>query len=480
MRKILLFLSIILSFPVSYAQNWTQPLNVSNMEWSAFPGIAVDENGILHVVWSEKIESNFRKIMYSKSVDDGNTWSTPFDLSQNSDTACTQAHIVAGNDNKLYVTYDYNVGNPYQTYVHMKIFDGNVWGSTIVVSENLPASHQNVLVADNDDRIYVFWYRGHKFCYRYLENNIWSDVSYPYENQHGIEYAVADSENNLHCVGHYTYNGADVPGIRITYFKYIKSTDEWNDIILVNEEDTNVGADIALDSNEIPHFVWNQHITNSSPWIDGTIYCYQIEPYLFSEEELVEHHTYMEKIHISDNNVINIFLSTVYEDIWAFKHYFKLNGNWYNTTIDNIISDLITGCPNVAEQNGKLYVSYFRCTGPGDCDVMFSKSDLITDINQNQKIKKDQKLNVFPNPFSDMVTIRVHISETEQVSIKIYDIMGKSINTVCNSILKPGDHSFIWFGTNVNGTKVNQGNYIITLEQNKITENKMVHFMNGN
>jgi len=94
--------------------------------------------------------------MYSKSVDDGNTWSTPFDLSQNSDTACTQAHIVAGNDNKLYVTYDYNVGNPYQTYVHMKIFDGNVWGSTIVVSENLPASHQNVLVADNDDRIYVF------------------------------------------------------------------------------------------------------------------------------------------------------------------------------------------------------------------------------------------------------------------------------------------------------------------------------------
>ncbi|MCD4696461.1 MAG: T9SS type A sorting domain-containing protein [Bacteroidales bacterium] len=471
---------VLLIFSFCSGQNWIQPVNVSNLEYSAYPDITIDESGVIHIVWSEYLENNFRKIMYSYSDNDGETWNVPFDLSQNNDTSCLMAHIVAGNNNKLFVTYDYNTGNPYQTYVHMKIFDGSTWGPTIVVSENLPASHHNILVRDNDDRVYVFWYRGYKFCYRYLENDSWSDISFPYENHHSINNVVPDSDNNLHCVGHYTYHGVDVPGIRITYFKYIKSTEQWSDIIIVNDEDTNVGTDIALDVFEKPHFIWNQHITNSWPWINGTIYCHQTAPYTFSDEEIIDDYTYLENIHISENNIVNVFLSIGYEDSWAFKHYYKVGDNWFYAKIDSSFSDLITGGPNVTEKNGQLYVSYFKCFGQGDCDIMFSKSDLVTNIHQNQKLSNGQQLIIFPNPFSTQTTIKVNILNKGPVIIRIYNVFGKLINTLTNSFLQPGEYKFNWDGNDASGNKINKGIYIVRLEHNGSSESQIIHFINGN
>lgn len=476
MKKIFQSLLLILIVHVCYAQNWTQPVNVSNIEMSVFPDIAIDGNGVIHVVWREDIENNFRKIFYSKSVDDGNTWSMQFDLSMNSDTACSRPHIVAGNDEKLYVTYDYNVGNPYQTFVHMKIFDGNIWGPTIIVSENLPASHQNVLVKDHEDRIYVFWYRGYKFCYRFLENDVWSEVIYPYENDHFIRNAVVDENNNLYCMGLYSYNGKDTEN-RVLYFTYNKASSTWSDIEIVNNDNVYVGGDIDIDSDKNPHLIWYKPLTNSWPWIRGTIYSKRQGPYQWINEEIIDEYTGGEIIHISENDVANVFLSKGYDDYGAFKHYFRIYGSWYNTTIDTNLN-LTIGGPSIVEQNGKLYLSYYTCHGQSNCDIMFSKSDMVTKIDQD--IEEYQKLEVFPNPFSEMAIIRIHISEKELVQIKVYDMIGRLINTLFNSFLQTGDHSFVWDGTNENGIKVNQGNYIIRLEQNRTIENKIVYFMNNN
>ena len=98
---ILLFLSLTLP-----AQTWTNPVNISpNMPGlDNQPDLCIDKSGTLHGVFTHKLESNWRKIYYSKSTDDGQTWTTPEDISLNPDISLMNPHIVSDTSNILYVT----------------------------------------------------------------------------------------------------------------------------------------------------------------------------------------------------------------------------------------------------------------------------------------------------------------------------------------------------------------------------------------
>ncbi len=367
---ITIFLSLVF-FSICSGQSWTPPVNVSNMESSSFPDIAIDGNGIIHIVWIAIFENNVRKVMYSYSNDDGETWSIPFDVSQNSEKALWSANIVIGSDGKLYVSYDYDIGNYYETLVHMKIFDGMDWSPTIVVSEGMPHSHSNILVKDFEDRVYVFWFYGYSFCYRYLEGHEWSDVIFPYEEQHTIESAVSDSDNNIHCAGHYTYWGKTVPGVRITYFKYNKSSDVWSDMSIINEDDVNIGVDIDLDNNFLPHILWNKDFTHSSPGIRGHVYCHQIAENIWSEEEFVEFcgPNAFQKIHLNEQGHVNVFLTKEFGEGYEFDHCYKSDDTWSCTRIDSSDNSMILGRPNVDEMEGILYIAYGKCSDRGHCNT---------------------------------------------------------------------------------------------------------------
>ena len=117
------------------AQNWTEPVNVSNMGgFNQYPDFTFDHNGTLHCVWMHVFQSDFSKIYYSKSFDEGDSWTTPEDISMNDEKRLSQPHIVSDSENNLYVTYDYNTYNPYQTLIYLKIFDGTSWSEPVIVS----------------------------------------------------------------------------------------------------------------------------------------------------------------------------------------------------------------------------------------------------------------------------------------------------------------------------------------------------------
>ena len=182
-RITILFLLTIISLFCS-AQNWTEPVNISNIEgMDNQPDLAVDQNGTYHCVWAHKIQENYWKIYYSKSINQGATWTTPEDISMNTEKWVAGPHIVCDSENHLHVTYDFDVGNYLGSTIYYKQFDGASWNEPINVSEGMPESHANKLVIDNKDRVYCFWYRstnnGTTF-YRYLENGLWSDYFIQY------------------------------------------------------------------------------------------------------------------------------------------------------------------------------------------------------------------------------------------------------------------------------------------------------------
>ena len=78
--------------------------------------------------------------------------------------------------------------------------------------------------------------------------------------------------------------------------------------------------------------------------------------------------------------------------------------------------------------------------------------------------------NIYPNPFNPIINFDVQLSQTEQVDIVIYDILGNKISNIYSGILKQGGHSFYW-----NAHNQSTGLYIIKCKnKNSISSQKIL------
>ena len=85
--------------------------------------------------------------------------------------------------------------------------------------------------------------------------------------------------------------------------------------------------------------------------------------------------------------------------------------------------------------------------------------------------------NNYPNPFNPNTTIEYNVENSGHVSLKIYDIMGRSVRTLVNEYKESGrpDYKVVWDGRNDNGQQVSAGLYLYTLSSNGMTDHaKMV------
>lgn len=73
----------------------------------------------------------------------------------------------------------------------------------------------------------------------------------------------------------------------------------------------------------------------------------------------------------------------------------------------------------------------------------------------------------YPNPFNPSTTIRFSIPEKGNVSLKIYDILGKEITTLVNGVKTKGSYSIQF-----NGSNISSGVYIYSLRAENVVKNK--------
>ncbi len=70
----------------------------------------------------------------------------------------------------------------------------------------------------------------------------------------------------------------------------------------------------------------------------------------------------------------------------------------------------------------------------------------------------------FPNPFNPTTTISFAIPTRENVTLRVFDLNGKLISTLMNTLTDAGEHSIVWNGTNAAGERVASGVYIYRME----------------
>ncbi|HIB34325.1 MAG TPA: T9SS type A sorting domain-containing protein, partial [Candidatus Marinimicrobia bacterium] len=72
-----------------------------------------------------------------------------------------------------------------------------------------------------------------------------------------------------------------------------------------------------------------------------------------------------------------------------------------------------------------------------------------------------------PNPFNPVTNIRVSLVEDARITLKVYNLLGKEVNTLAfNQSLSKGNHRFIWAGKDDNGRQLPSGVYLYRIEIN--------------
>ena len=70
----------------------------------------------------------------------------------------------------------------------------------------------------------------------------------------------------------------------------------------------------------------------------------------------------------------------------------------------------------------------------------------------------------YPNPFNSSTTIPYTIEEPGHVDLRIYDVIGRLVQTLVEGDKSPGPHTASWDGRNADGLLVASGVYVVRLE----------------
>jgi len=90
------------------------------------------------------------------------------------------------------------------------------------------------------------------------------------------------------------------------------------------------------------------------------------------------------------------------------------------------------------DQNNELYIVGF---GPGN---IYRFTPTVTSVDNQIKLSEYSLEQNYPNPFNPSTVIRYNLPEDSEVSIKIYDNLGKEVDSIVIALQQKGSHQRTW------------------------------------
>lgn len=84
-------------------------------------------------------------------------------------------------------------------------------------------------------------------------------------------------------------------------------------------------------------------------------------------------------------------------------------------------------------------------------------------FNSHIKFSGPHISNAYPNPFNPSTTIEYDLPQQSVVSLVIFDVTGREVQTLVSTSQEPGNHKINWNGSNGDGTQVAGGMYFARL-----------------
>ncbi|MFZ1685430.1 MAG: T9SS type A sorting domain-containing protein, partial [Candidatus Zixiibacteriota bacterium] len=112
-----------------------------------------------------------------------------------------------------------------------------------------------------------------------------------------------------------------------------------------------------------------------------------------------------------------------------------------------------------------------RFPGTVYLDQLQIKKNGVTDVQVGTEIPTSYNLSQnYPNPFNPSTTINYSIPVGSNVSIVIYDLLGREVKTLINSEQNAGNYQLQWNGDNNYGSKVSSGTYFFSIRSADFTQ----------
>ena len=109
-----------------------------------------------------------------------------------------------------------------------------------------------------------------------------------------------------------------------------------------------------------------------------------------------------------------------------------------------------------------------------DSYVMKMQGATIDIDNENALPQEFSLSQNYPNPFNATTSIEFSLNKADDVTLSIYDILGRKINTLHDGQLQAGTHNIIWNGANRTGEPVSSGVYFYRLENSEGSQSKQM------
>lgn len=83
----------------------------------------------------------------------------------------------------------------------------------------------------------------------------------------------------------------------------------------------------------------------------------------------------------------------------------------------------------------------------------------------------------FPNPFNPTTTISFSVPDNGNMTLKVYDILGRHVRTLVDGAYSAGNYNIVWDATDMNGDMVSVGVYFYTIQSGNHRVTKRMLFL---
>ena len=115
----------------------------------------------------------------------------------------------------------------------------------------------------------------------------------------------------------------------------------------------------------------------------------------------------------------------------------------------------------VSDNNG-VHLAWANTINEGQ-DVYYTHIDPVEILGVNDLSSKFENAKVYPNPFNNKTTISFSVSNNENVTVSIYDILGRNQAILHNGVYS-GNQNISWDGTNGKGQRLSNGIYFVEIK----------------
>lgn len=139
---------------VDQGDTFSEPINISRSSGEAFePEIAVDPNGAINIAWEDTAPGE-NSIMFSRSTDEGKSFSNPLQVSKGTARA-SEAHIASDGAGRLSVVWVQGNEDEKQAYYSRSTDGGLTFSDPINLSNTAGASISKPLITTFKETVYV-------------------------------------------------------------------------------------------------------------------------------------------------------------------------------------------------------------------------------------------------------------------------------------------------------------------------------------